>query len=101
MIQRKFYSDITKKFYDVEDEAEKAEILVKKQEEERLNKEKEKQTRIKEVEDAYKKLIEAKENFRELENKFVKDYGSLHLKYTDSDPKSPALFDYLFDVFHL
>ena len=74
----KYFSEITKKVYDSTEELETAENEVldeQKAQEEKLAKRAE---RAKEVEAAYAKAAEAKEQADELLNEFLKDYGSFH-----------------------
>ena len=52
--------------------------------------------RAKEVEDAYKKRIEADKNYRSLLNKFIDDYGSFHMTYKTDDK-----FDWFNTIFNL
>lgn len=74
----KYFSEITEKVYDSTEELETAEKEVldeQKAQEEKLAKRAE---RAKEVEAAYAKAAEAKEQADELLNEFLKDYNSFH-----------------------
>ena len=51
--------------------------------------------RAKEVEDAYKKRIEADKNYRTLLNKFIDDYGSFHMTLDTELEDSFSFFDFL------
>lgn len=87
VIKTKFYSDLTKKFYDVQDDAEKEEAKVREQAAVEQKKKEEKSKRAKEIEDAYKACLEANKKFNELRKSFVKDYGAFHMTYKDDTPK--------------
>jgi multidrug resistance efflux pump len=83
----KYYSDILKKTFDTEKaclEAEKAHTdelaLAEKQKKELAETRK---ARAKEVENAFKDLQQAQKNYNELRNKFVKDYGSFHMTFSN------------------
>ena len=74
----KYFSQITEKVYNTQEELETAEKEVldeQKAQEEKLAKRAE---RAKEVEAAYAKAAEEKEQADELLNEFLKDYGSFH-----------------------
>lgn len=51
--------------------------------------------RAKEVEDAYKKRIEADKNYRLLLNKFIDDYGSFHMTFDTELEDTFSFFDFL------
>ena len=51
--------------------------------------------RAKEVEDAYKKRIEADKNYRSLLNKFIDDYGSFHMTFDTELEDTFSFFDFL------
>lgn len=98
----KYYSEKTKKFYEDEAACKEAEESFDKQLVAIETKKKElaeaRGARAKEVEDAYKKLQEANKEYRELLEKFIKDYGSYHATYKGGDwPVS--LFEFLFNMF--
>lgn len=92
----KYFSEITKKVYDSTEELETAEKEVldeQKAQEEKLAKRAE---RAKEVEAAYAKAAEEKEQADELLNEFLKDYNSFHMSI-----RSPikGIFDDIFTLF--
>ena len=83
----KFYSDITKNLYDTQEELTKAEKAEADKKAKAEIAQKERSTRAKEVEAAYK-------NANELMEKFIKDYGSFHTTFDDTRPYK-SLFDFL------
>ena len=89
----KFYSDVTKKFYNSADECEKeenalqVELAAKAAKEDKLKKER--KQRAEEVNEAYK-------NYMKLLNNFVKDYGSYHLSLRGDDGLFTDFFKYAF-----
>ena len=89
----KFYSDVTKKFYNSADECEKeenalqVELAAKAAKEVKLKKER--KQRAEEVNEAYK-------NYMKLLNNFVKDYGSYHLSLRGDDGLFTDFFKYAF-----
>ena len=98
----KYYSEITKKLYDTEEEIKKAEENLKKMEAIKEAQEKKKKaeraTRAKEVEDAFKAATEAKNKANKLLSDFAKDYGYFHMSYTNNDKTPITNFaDLLFD----
>ena len=97
----KYYSEITKQFYDNADACTLAEKLEKEkiaeQEAEKKALTEAKATRAKEVTEAYKAVREAQKNYDELRNKFVQDYGYFHMSFTDPDEKTP--FSFFEDIF--
>lgn len=97
----KFYSEITKDFYDSEKECTKAEKeFTDKQEKEKLAKEAKKAERKKratEVEDAYKAMKEAEKTYYKLRNEFINDFGYYHISYSDkTETPLTTLFEDLF-----
>lgn len=85
----KFYSELTKSFYETEDACIQAEDkfnkeLVKKEEKEKALKAERKQ-RAEEINTAYKAVKEAEKHYCKLRDQFVKDYGSFHMTFTDTD----------------
>lgn len=99
----KFLSEITKKAYDTQEEcvaAEKEfqEKVLKKTEEEKLKKE-QRAKRAKEVEEAYKAVIEANKVFNEKRNAFIKDYGSYHMTYSNTQDTINDIFETVFKFF--
>lgn len=101
----KYYSDVTKKFYNTPNECEKDEaIMLDAQAKEKMEKEKkaaERKARAAEVESARKAMAMAQKKYRETLEAFVKDYGTYHLSLTDEDAKNaiPSLFD-VFNLFN-
>lgn len=96
----KYYSEELEKFFDTEEECEKAEAsyfeeleAAKKQKE--LQKE-EYNTRYATVEAAYKEFKEAEKNYRNLVNDFVKDYGEFHIY----DPSNRTMQEIMEELFH-
>lgn len=96
----KFYSEVTKGFYDSAKSCEEAEKEYNKALDEKKEKEKalkaKRKVRAKELEDAYKAIKEAEKKYSKLRNQFIKDYGSYHMTFTDSDSDMDA---FLFDPF--
>ena len=99
MIKTKYYSDLTKKFYDVPEEAEKEEKALAEKNAAELKKKEEKASRAKEIEDAYKVYLESYDKYLELRNAFIKDFGSYHMTYKNNTPKVDSDFFGLFDWF--
>ena len=97
----KFYSEITKQFYDSADicalEEKSAKEKIEKQEAEKKALTEVKAARAKEVTEAYKAVREAQKNYDKLRNKFVQDYGYFHMSFTDPDEKTP--FSFFEDIF--
>ena len=90
----KYYSEITKKVYDTEEALVKAEETKKAELAKVDELAQKKKERANEVRDAYQKVIEvrkkAQKEIEEIEkkyyalrDKFVEDYGSWHMTYTD------------------
>ena len=109
----KYYSESLKKIFNSEDELKEAE----KQEEEKLAEKKKlaetRKARAAEIEEAYKKTVEAREaakniiaeadkKYNELVDKFVQDFGSYHETTTtvSSDKDTVDVIDSIFNVFH-
>lgn len=106
----KYYSEKLKKLFDTEKELSSAEKEFTKVEEERQKVLDAKRARAKEVDDAYKayanKVKEAElENKRlyneylKLRNKFVSDYGSYHMSYTESGTTETTFAELLNEIF--
>lgn len=99
----KFYSEITKQFYDDADACATAEDKAKAEIKARETKKKKlaetKKARAKEVSDAYQKIREAQKEFDKLKSDFIKDYGYFHFSYTDPDETSVfSIFEDLFKI---
>lgn len=113
----KYWSEVTKSFYDTEKACLEAEFKVKEeQNREKIKREraereaKEKQeklaaarkVRANEVDEARKAMVAAQSKYREVLEAFVRDYGSWHQTLTGEDVKKviPTLFD-IFNPFLL
>ena len=98
----KYYSEMTDKVYETQEECEKAEeALVAKQkaeEEKQLALKNEREARSKEVVEAFKKAREAEAEAQKLLKEFVKDYGSFHMSYNGKS-SLPTLADFLDSFF--
>ena len=98
----KYYSETLNKVFENEKDcldAEK-EYQAKVEEEEKRKKElaDSRKVRAKEVEDAYKAIIDAQKHYNELKNKFVEDFGSFHMTFSTTDDFH-SLFSDLFRIF--
>ena len=98
----KYYSEMTDKVYETQEECEKAEeaLVAKKkaEEEKQLALKNERETRSKAVVDAFKKAREAEMEAKRLMKEFVKDYGSFHMSYNGKS-SLPTLGDFLDSFF--
>lgn len=96
----KFYSEQLQKLFDTEEALvlaeEKADEEKRKVEEEKAAKRAKRESRAKEVEEAFKLAAEAQKEANELLRAFVKDYGSFHTTIKDAPT---SIFDSLFDLF--
>ena len=85
----KFYSEITRKYYDTADECTTAECEYNKAVEEAKAKKEalvaERKERAKEVENAYAAVRDAEKKYNELRKDFIKDYGSFHMTFSSAD----------------
>lgn len=92
----RYYSDVTKKFYDTSNACIKAEEdALTAQAKEKQEKEKlaaERKNRAAEVEEARKNMVAAQNKYKEVLEAFVKKYGSYHYSTTDAKDV-PTLFD--------
>lgn len=112
----KYYSDVTKNFYDsekacleaefkVKEEQNRQKILKEKEERERKAKQEalaaERKARANEVEEARKAMVAAQSRYREVLEAFVRDYKTYHLSLDGEDAKGliPTLFDNFFNIF--
>lgn len=86
----KFYSELTKKLYDTQEDLQKAEIAITKSKADRAE-------RAKEVEKALKEATEASKKANKLLQDFVKDYGSF--KTTIKDENVEDINSMFWDVF--
>lgn len=106
----RYYSEVTKQFYDTEKACLEAEFKVKEEvnrqkiqrerleREEREKKEKiaaERKARANEVSAAREEMVKAQDKYRDLLNKFVTDYGSFHMTLKGEDAKraAPSMMD--------
>ena len=109
----RYWSEITKSFYDTEKACLEAEFRAKEEENrakikreraEREAKEKqerlaaERKARAAEVEEARKTMVVAQKKYREVLEAFVRDYKTYHLSLNGEDAKSVA--NSLFDIFN-
>ena len=85
----KFYSEVTQRLYNsqeellkAEKEKQEAELAAKRKKEELARNRK---TRAKEVEDAMKEAIEARKKYKTLLNEFCKEYGAFHYTWNNDD----------------
>jgi len=87
----KYYSDVTRKFYDTEKDLWADEAKVKKAETEKIAKEKAakeaRSKKAKEVEEALKNANEAQAKAIKLLREFTKEYGYFHTSYSTDDVK--------------
>lgn len=112
----KYFSEVTRQYYDTEKACLAAEFKVKeeqnrqkilKEKAEREAKEKqeklaeERKARAQEVENARKAYSAARAKYSELLEAFVKDYHTYHLSLNGDDAKqmAPTLFDRMLDSF--
>lgn len=111
-----YYSNNTGKIYQTMDDLRAGEAAYQIELEKKENLSSIKRERAKAIEDAYKhtinvrkecsnKIKEADDEYYKLRDAFVKDYGSFHMTYTDSDSGHTSLStfsnDVLSDVFDL
>lgn len=99
----KYVSEITGKTYNSEKEcldAEKAHVEAEtKKKAVEKKKAAERSERAKEVEKAYEKAVEANKAYRDVLGKFVKDYGSFHMTYSETSNLIDDVFDSVFRFF--
>lgn len=89
----KYFSDVTNKVYDTEDELNEAELAVSKQKSVR-------EARAKEVEAAIKEAQEANKKAHQTLADFCKDYGAYHKTFKDlRDFNNFGLFDWFSNMF--
>lgn len=84
----KYFSEVTNKVYDTEDELKKAELEVSEEQKKKEVAKKERAAAAKDVEDAYKAVAEASRNAEKTLQKFCDKYGTFHKTFTgaDADP---------------
>lgn len=106
----KYYSEKLKKLFDTEKELRSSEKEFELVEAEKQKTLELKKARAKEVEDAYKayatKVKEAElenkklyDEYLKLRNKFVSDYGSYHMSYTESGTTKTTFAELLNEIF--
>ena len=109
-----FYSKLLNKPFDSLEQLQSAELEYRKANDEKLKAAEEKKARAKEVEEAYKNMLqvrkecnekirEADKKYNDLVDAFVKDYKYYHMTYTDDGTRDKVyvsdLFDSLFNIF--
>lgn len=96
----KYYSEQLKKLFDTPEELLAAEDKVnaakREEEEKKAQLKTQRETRAKEVEDAFKTAAEAQKKANELLNAFLKDYGSYHTTLKDAPV---SIWDAFFNLF--
>ena len=106
----KFYSEKTNKLYETVEAAEAAEKESAEKEAEKTKLAETKKARATEVENAYKAVVEARkqardiikkadDKYNDLKNNFVKDFGAYHITYSARDGKNSITVDDLIDSF--
>lgn len=85
----KYYSELTKKMYDTEDELNSAESEMKSRQTERGE-------AAKKVEDALKKVADDRKEAERLLEEFTEKYGAFHTSIKDPTTFK-SFFDWLFD----
>ena len=112
----KYYSDITKNFYDTEkacladefkvkEEQNRQKILKEKAEREAKEKQEKlaaaRKVRANEVDEARKAMVAAQSKYREVLEAFVRDYGTYHMSLNGDDAKNiiPTLFENFLSLF--
>lgn len=104
----KYYSDVTKAFYETEKGCRDAEELFFEEEAQRRKlveekklaekkKQEERASRAKEIEAAYDEMLKSQTKYKNLLSAFVKDYGSYHFS-AKSVEDIPYLFQNLFNL---
>lgn len=88
----KFYSELTKKLYDTQEDLREAEVALTKSKADRAE-------RAKEVEKALKEANEANKKANKLLQEFVKDYGSFKTTIKDENVDANSMFWDVFDKF--
>ena len=86
----KFYSEKLNKMFDTQELCAQAESeheqAVAEVEAKKKALTEERATRAKAVEDAYRKAVEAKQEYDKILQEFLKDYGSFHATFKTGDP---------------
>ena len=92
----KYVSEITGKTYNSEKQCLEAEkVFVETEKEKKAPRVK----RAKEVEEAYQKAVEANKTYRDVLNKFINDYGSFHMTYSNTSNLIDDVFNSVFKFF--
>lgn len=98
----KYYSESLDKFFDRQEDCEKAEVELEEKRKAEARKQlalrTEREARSKEVVEAFKKAREAEAEAQKLLKDFIKDYGSFHMSYNGKS-SVPSMFDILNDFF--
>ena len=93
----KYFSNITKRFYETEQDCIDAEVEVQKAQEavqaERQKKIETRKQRADEVEAARRDYLEARKTYNEVLTKFCRDYGAYHCSIKEPSPET--ISDYL------
>ena len=93
----KFYSEKLDKLFDNEKELKEAEdaLEVKKAAEEAHAKQlaTTRKERAKAIEESYKKVVEARKEYKKLVDDFTRDYGSFHMSVKSDNLSDMDLFD--------
>lgn len=96
----KYYSEQLKKLFDTPEELlaaeEKVNAAKREEEEKKAQLKAQRETRAKEVEDAFKAASDAQKKANELLGAFVKDYGSYHTTLKDAPV---SVWDAFFNLF--
>lgn len=99
----KYFSDVTKRFYETEQACIDAEVEVQKAQEaaqaERQKKIETRKQRADEVEAARRKYLEARKTYNEVLTQFCRDYGAYHCSIKDNQKEN--ITDYLDALFGL
>lgn len=94
----KFYSEVTKQFYDSLKDGETAEqealFAKKRAEEEKERLLAERKARADEVEEARKAMVKAQDEYKKVLNNFLRDYKTYHYSTSNIDD-IPSFFDWL------
>ena len=97
----KFYSEKLDKMFDNEKDLIKAEdahdvaVAAEKAKQEKLSAER--KDRAHNIEEAYKKVEDARKEYNKLVEEFVRDYGSFHMTYKGNDGSMFNLFEKFFE----
>lgn len=99
----RYYSDLTKSFYETEKECCAAEVKFeeekKKKEEAKTKIETERKVAAKAVNDAYAAMVEAQKKYIVERNNFIDKYGYYHCSYSSKDGNS--IIDFFSDFFKI